>query len=97
MVHRDLGIALAFGALADEDDAEPVPSGFCEGCADDLAFASAVARLAPALSPTALNTSLTTSSPKVWSHLHFHLGLPPLRLGFSQLNSISHLADKVLR
>ena len=50
-------MALAFGALADEDDAEPVSSGFREGCADDLAFASAVARLAAALSPTALNTS----------------------------------------
>ena len=32
----DFGIALAFGALADEDDAEPVPSGFCEGCAGGL-------------------------------------------------------------
>ena len=57
-------MALAFGALADDDDAEPVSSGFCEGCADDLAFASAAARLAAALSPTALNTSLTTSSPR---------------------------------
>ena len=34
---------------------------------------------------------------KSWSHLRFHLGLSPLRLCFSQLNSISHLADKVLR
>ena len=34
---------------------------------------------------------------KGWSHLRFHFGLSPLRLGLGQLNSISHLADKVLR
>ena len=55
----DFGIALAFGALADEDDAEPVPSGFCEGCAGGLV------NLEAAVCPTALNTSLTTSSPRV--------------------------------
>ena len=93
----DLGIALAFGALADEDDAEPVPSGFCEGCADDLAFASAVANLEAALCPTALNTSLTTSSPRVGAIFIFISVFPLWRLGLSQLNSISHLADKVLR
>ena len=89
-------MALAFGALAD-DDAEPVSSGFCEGCVDDLAFASAAARLVLALSPTALNTSPTTSSPRFGAIFIFISGLSPHRLGLSELNGISHLADEVAR